>query len=128
MKEDKLEKNILDSIYKLERKKTIAWVIKYSVIVTFLLLALFSFIDILFQIFKEQETLDVLSLFEQDIEIIRMYFFEIISTVFEETPADLFIAIIVVFTLIITAGFVVIKNFRKTLNKIKSMVNYYKKS
>ncbi len=122
-----LENSIIDNIYRMEYKRTILRVLKY--IISFLILFLTSiFVGIsIFNILSEQKTFDLLELFRENMEIITGNLPEVISTFITELPAELTITFVIFIILTLLTLFLIIHNFEKIKNRIKSINKYYYK-
>ena len=84
------------------------------------------FIHIL-QKLAEQQTLDLLQLFQEDIETIRMYIGEIMYTLFEELPKFETVSVLILLIISVTLILISIKNFGKIKNKILALKKYWLK-
>lgn len=121
----KLEKEIIEKVYKYETRKTIFEVVLRLVFILFLAFAGLIFGQILFQALTEQKTLDVFEIFTEDIQIIKEYWGDVIAVLYEETPKlTLFIFLILV-ALLLGALLTLILNFEKIINRIKSLIRYW---
>ncbi len=125
-KETNLEKKIIHSVYTFERKRTFAWVVTYTLVLTFLLLAIVYILTAIITTYNEQGTLDILDLFNQDTDLIRKYFFEAIDTLYQEAPENLPLYLFILVTVVGGLTYVISRNFRKIKNKIHSLRIYFK--
>jgi len=108
-----------------ETKKTLTSVFGKSL---FLLSLFFFALSLTFWILielKSQGTFDMLELFAEDAETIRLYASEVMATVFEEIPKFEFLMLMVIlFTLSVVLLFI-IRRFKVVKNKLKSLYHYW---
>jgi hypothetical protein len=131
MKKDKptnLEKNILKKVYKYEAKKTyktilILWAIFF--LAQFLIFILGS---TLYHVLKQQETLDLLDLFNENFEIIKENFFDVLYVFYVESPHFLLFAFISVLLGLLATLFFGIKNFRKIKKRLSAINKFFEKA
>ena len=90
------------------------------------LLCLLYVIKNLIMLLKEQQTLDLLELFNEDAEIIKNYFWETAITFFDETPKTNLILILIFITLILFLILLILQNYKKVVNKLTSLFHFYK--
>jgi len=122
-----LQKQILKKIYSFETKRTILeLIVRISSIFLIVGAGTMVFIHIL-QKLAEQQTLDLLQLFQEDIETIRMYIGEIMYTLFEELPKFETVSVLILLIISVTLILISIKNFGKIKNKILALKKYWLK-
>lgn len=121
----KLEKKILDKVYRFETKRTFVKLILKLILLAIAIVLGGYFLGILFDELVRQKTLDVFEIFKEDIEIIWEYFNDTVFIVYNEIPKiTLLLAVIFSFSglvLILT----ITKNFVKIRNKIRSLIKYW---
>lgn len=122
----KLENKIIDKVYRFETKKTvleilvrICSVIGISVFVVFIGQSIYLLL-------MQQETLDLLDLFQEDFEIIKNYFFDTAITFFDELPKFQLTIFIIGFMLLFLLILKLILNFSKIKLKTQSLVTYWR--
>lgn len=127
-KED-LEQKIIESVYKYEAKRTFWSVLKHIFLILFSFFVLIFSISSILVLLKEQQTLDLFELFQEDSEVVKTYFFDALSVFYEELPK--FLSILTIFSLFLLTlvVFFLIKNFSKIKNRffaIKKFFNHLK--
>lgn len=121
----KLEDKILSKVYQFETRRTIFEVIiRIAALIVLLLAGIFVF-QVLYTALIEQKTLDVLQIFAEDIETIRDYFGEVLSTLYEETPKDVLLLLVAIMILLILAILTLIVNFEKIKRRTKSILKFW---
>lgn len=123
----KLEKTILKKIYGFEAKRTIVEVIfrigsLILVITTGIVVA-----SALIKQLVEQQTLDLLQLFQEDVEIIKQYLGDVLDTFYQELPKNEVILTVILLVVFIFFLLLFIKNFEKMSNRIKALKKYWLK-
>ncbi len=122
-----LEDKIIKKVYEYETKHTLIDIIlRAGAIVATFLLSIFLIL-LIYERLYEQSTLDVLQLFQEDFEVIRQYFGDVVEVLYYETPKEdllLFIAAAITFIILVLYF---VKNFGKIHRKITSLLNYWKK-
>ncbi|QQG44470.1 MAG: hypothetical protein HYW86_00955 [Candidatus Roizmanbacteria bacterium] len=121
----KLEKQIIRKVYVFETKKFIFELFSRVIIVAGAVSVGLFFGQLLFTQFNEQQTLDVLQILNEDIQIIKEYWTDVISVLFEETPKDILLIIILSFVLFALAILTLIKNFEKIKAKFISLSKFW---
>lgn len=121
-----LEDKILKKVFVYETRKTFL-----SILMPVIGVILFTAVTVVIgqsviRMLIEQQTLDLLDIFQEDISIVRQYFFDTLSTFFTELPKAqvfLFVAGCVLLFVII---YMVLRNFVKISNRTKSIVTFWK--
>ncbi|MDO8608944.1 MAG: hypothetical protein Q7R95_00190 [bacterium] len=120
-----LKKTILKKVYILETKNIIfEIIIRIVLFISVVSLAVIMVVDIV-QKLAEQQTLDVLQLFQEDFYIIKLFFGEVMGVFFTELPkfqTGLFALSVMVFFILFLFF---MKNYFKIKNKIKSLKKYW---
>lgn len=124
MKSKNLENKIINKIYNIEKKSTLFVILRYFFFLVLFLSLVIFFSTSSISILKEQQTLDLLELFNENIEVIQTYFSEVVFTFFEELP-KLFVFSSVLFTMFLAITlFFLTRNYKKLKNKISSIRKY----
>lgn len=122
-----LEEKIMKKIYFFETKKTTTEIILKTLILIFLVLSLWIFFDIFVSILQEQKTFDLLTLLEEDPEVIRRYFFDNLTIFFLEIP-KIILMIFLLLTLLLFLFLLHIKrNWVILKNKVINLVKFWRK-
>lgn len=123
----KLENKIIKKIYQIETKKTVSYL--FFQLLFGLLFGFFALIFtlIFFDILTEQKSFDLLSFFQEDLEVFKKYFFENIIDFYQELPQPLTIFLLISLLLTLGTILILIKNYRKIKNKILLIYKFYKK-
>lgn len=111
----------MTKIVSFEKKRSLFWLAKFLSIIACLLALLLVCFWFLTKDLLEKGTLDLLTLFQQDPEIIIDYWKDTLETFFTEIPPDLLFTIFIAFIGFI--GFIVLfqSHLRLTLSRLKSM-------
>jgi len=123
----KLEKKIIEKAYQYETKRTIS---ELFVKLFLLVLSLFSGLIIaqaIITVYIAQQTLDLLQIFSEDIEVIRNYFGDVLQTFYEETPKDLLVLLVIIIIFGFGILLTIFQNFGKIKNRIRSIVAFKRK-
>ncbi len=123
---NKLENTILDKIYKFESKKTAQFLsIRLGLFLLFLIVSIGLVISVINQL-VEQQTLDLLQIFQEDVATIKLYIIDVVGTMFEEFPKLQTAAIIGALLICLVIILTFIKNFGKIRNKLKILLDYWR--
>ncbi|MBI5127365.1 hypothetical protein HZA76_02820 [Candidatus Roizmanbacteria bacterium] len=121
----KLEKKIIDKVYRLEAKKTAGYVLLRLFLGLFFILFVFFLSSALIDILNEQNSFDLLDFYRDDLEVIKRYFISNISDFYRELPQPLtFILLASILVVLVLTGFL-IKNFNKIKNRLISLYKFY---
>ncbi len=122
-----LEKKILSRVYRFEAKKTFTeFVIRTTAIIVAVFVAVTFGFSVITQL-RQQQTLDLLQLFQEDVDTIRTYIGEVVSTFYQEIPKQDFLIFIFAFSGIFVFGLIFIKNFEKMKKKMLHILRYWLK-
>lgn len=121
-----LEKNIVEKVYRFEKRKTIADILKYFFSFTFLLFASFYLVSIIRNILITQQTLDLFDLFKEDMEIIKDFLPDVLYTFYLEMPKELTFFLIVSIILLLVTVIFIFKNFGKIKKRYKAISRHFK--
>ncbi len=121
----KLEKKILKKVYSFETKRTITEIIlRIGSILVVIAAGTVVVVSLLRQLI-EQQTLDMLEIFQEDKEIIKQYLSDVLNTFYQELPKNETIWVIILFIFFILLILFFIKNFEKINNRIKALKIYW---
>ena len=124
--EEKMEKDIIQSIYQFESKRTTRNIFFFAFIIVALLFLITFFANLAYEILKEQQTLDLLSVFQEDFEVIQNNIGDIIDTFWEESPQTLLFLLFFFIMAFLTTLYLITANFKKIKNRIFSAKKYFK--
>lgn len=123
-----LNEKIIKKVYAFEAKRT---GLQIFMTILFLLVTLFLIVAAWQVIWEEvvaERSLDMLDIFQEDIEVIRMYFWEAMQVIYESIPKfNLLILLTALFTVLLLVVLMV-KNFAKLKNRIRTIINYRNKT
>lgn len=122
-----LEEKILNRVYRFETKKTLSELIIRVGTIIIAIFATASFGIFVFQQLQEQQTLDLLQIFQEDVDTARMYIGEVASTLYQETPKQEFLIFVVALMCVIVFGLLFVKNFEKMRKRVLSILRYWLK-
>lgn len=127
IKEDQLEQQIMQNVYGFEAKKTSMTVLKLGLIVTLSLNLVIIFGILTYNILKEQQTLALLELFNEDPSIIKENFMEVLTTFYVEAPHLLMLLVLLFLLIFWGTVFVIIRNYKKIRRKLLAIKMYFNK-
>ena len=81
--------------------------------------------SIIFEIFLEQKSFDLLNFASENIEVIFKYLIDNLTVLVLETPKALLVIIIALIILFVYFNYKLTKNLKNILNKIKSIYKFY---
>lgn len=119
-----IEKKIIDKVFQYEARKTFMQII-FEIITSIglmILIALPTFA--LIDIFTEQQTFELLHLFEEDREVIGKYFWESLLTFYQETPKIILLIIILGLIFLTSLSIYIIRHFSYFRNKVVNIIKY----
>lgn len=120
MKENSLEKKILNEVYSFEKRRTILNIVKYALVIAGVGYFFYITLGMLLRYLSPQIN-DIASLFKDDSEIVTNNMGDIIATLYEYAPKELLILIAVCIVVLLIGLILLILNFRKIKNRIKSI-------
>lgn len=106
-----LDKKIIDRVYQYEKKRTLLTVFKYFFFITIFLIFLIILLTIIYNTLKEQETLDLFDIFQENYVVIKSYIWDVLQLVYEESPKFLIVLTLSFFVLLLLMLFLLKKNF-----------------
>jgi signal transduction histidine kinase len=123
----KLEDRIIKKIYVLETKNTVInFMLKLAGILLSGAVAVFL-VQILWEIFAEEQTFNILEIFTDDIEVVWEYLGNIFTVIFNETPLELLVPIGLAAALFLFIALTFILNFGKMKHKLTAAWNYWRR-
>lgn len=120
MKENSLEKKILNGVYSFEKRRTILNIVKYALVIAGVGYFFYITLSMLLRYLSPQIS-DIASLFKDDSEIVTNNMGDIIATLYEYAPKELLTLIAVCIVVLLIGLILLILNFRKIKNRIKSI-------
>lgn len=124
---ERIQKKIIKKIYQIETKRTILEILFKIVIGLFLATAVFIFGEIFFEILKEEKALDFFQIFNEDFEVIKKYFFEVIYIFYLEIPKIILILFLITTSIFFYLIWQIIKNYNIIKNKVISLIKFWRK-
>lgn len=121
MKKNNLENKIIEDIYRIEEKNMRWYFIRCAVFLLFSLSLLTAAFFAVMEILTEQETFDLLNLFEEDAEIITNYINEVALLFWEEIPKAEFAALALIGILSVLTALIFIRKFPVVRHKIDAI-------
>lgn len=116
-----LEDNIIKKVYSYEKKRTEVSILKYTTLI-FLLAGSIVFLTYqIFAILYQQATLDLLEIFQEDLEIIRANIWDVLQTFYVESPLELFAVLFIFIVVLAIVLFFLTRNFSKIKNRTKAI-------
>lgn len=126
MKKNRLEEKILNKVYGMETRKTSWYIVSRILSFLFISLIAYIFISVLFDIFAEQKTLDLVNFSGDDLEVVGRYLIDNVKVFLEETPREILGVLALTITVLVYLCYKIIINFRKIKNKVVSIYKFYK--
>ncbi len=120
-----LEEKIINKIYRYETKKTSLKILLEGVVLFLLLVSVILFSIVFVRIIAEQQTVELLHLFEENGEVIRQYLWNTIQTLYYEIPKALLLFIILGISGMIILSLYIVKNYRRAIRRIKLLIKYW---
>lgn len=122
-----LNNKIINKVYSYETKRTFGQIIFIVFLSLFSLTAFLLIGSIIKSILIEQNTFDFFEILNQNIEVIRKFLLDDLFVFFAEMPKALIFIFLSFFILLIYIIFCIVKNFKKNKNKVKSIINFWRK-
>lgn len=120
-----LEDKILKRVYRFETKKTLGFLISRIIVLIVLSLTAIIFIQTIGEIYYEERAFDLLTLFQEDSEVVRKYFADTLYIFYLETPKLLLLILFLLVVVFLVVLLTVVKNYRKIMNKIRSLMHFF---
>lgn len=121
----KLEKKILDKVYRFETKRTIKETVVKTGLILLSLLTLGYVAYSVFQQLQSAQALDLLQLFQEDFETIKMYIAEVADTLYQELPKNEIVILLIAFITLIILLLFFAKNFAKIKQRTKAIIKFW---
>lgn len=121
----KLEKKILDKVYRFETKKTVGQIVGEIVGLATVIFFGYIFISLFFDQVFQQGTADLLENFFDDWEIVKKYLTDTVFIIFEETPKELLLLILICLVILAVLIYIFAKNFAKIKNRLKVLIKFW---
>ncbi len=120
----KLDDKIINKVYNFETKRTGKNVLLTAILFVVVIFSVITAFQIMLEEVLAEKSLDMLDIFQEDIEVIKMYYGEALHVIYDSVPKFhliIFISgsIIILFLLILT-----IFNFSRIRNRIRSIISY----
>lgn len=116
-----LEDNIIKKVYSYEKKRTELSILKYT---SFILLLGGLIVFLTYQILMilyQQATLDLLEIFQEDLDVIRTNIWDVLQTFYAESPIELLASLFVFIVILVIVLFFLTRNFSKIKNRTKTL-------
>lgn len=121
-----LDKKIIRNVYVIETRKTFVSIVIRVIGIIFICTCIILVGSVIFDIFVEQQTFDLLRIFEEDGEIISNYWADVMRLIVEETPKELVMVLGIGIILLFFSLFNIKKNFYMFINKLRSIIKYWR--
>ena len=124
MKTIDVSKNVMSKVVRLERGRTRWWITRFVFTVAALFISLVTLGFFAIQIISERQGWDLLTLFQQDPEIISAYWRDTLWIFWEESPQRIIFSVIAILIFII--GFIVLTRRRRRIlrKKLRQLDKY----
>lgn len=123
-----MEKKIIEKVYKLERKSIIFTFVKYLVLVFFSLTFVIILSSVILKILSEQQTLSLLEIFREDLEIIKEFLPDTWDILYIELPKEQILFLVFFCLLLFVTIFAFAKNYSKIKNRFHSLYKYFQRA
>lgn len=124
--EEAIEKEIIQNIYTFESKRTMRNIFFFAALIIALVLLILLSAELTYEILNEQQTLALLQVFQEDLEIIKENFGNILDTFWQESPQFLLFLLFFFIMAFLTTLYLIAVNFKKIKNRIISAKKYFK--
>ena len=127
IKIENLENEVMNRVYSFEKKRTTKTIVIYGILISLGFISIIFLTITIYSVLKQQQTLDLLLLFGEDSSIIKMYFWQTMTTFWEESPQE---SIVLLAGIVVMAGIVIFffaKNFGKIKRRFFAVKSYFKK-
>lgn len=125
---NKLDQNIIDKVYKFEIKRTLKKIIIFLVLfVVSLSIGIISY-QFIYNSLSEKRTFDVLQIFQEDFEVIKIYFGDAVSTIFHDLPKRHFILFVLSLITFVVLIFVFLKTFKVLKRRLSAILKHWQKN
>jgi len=122
----KLENKIIDKIYRFETKRTLTEILLriagiFCVGLMVGILGMILWLDLV-----EQQTFDLLQLFQEDTAIIRKHLLDVLTIFYQEIPKTEFVLILTGLLIFISLTVVSVKKIKSIRNRLSAIINFHK--
>lgn len=127
MKTNNLTDQVMKEVVRFEKKRTFWWLIKVIALAWFLLKIISVMIGIIILSIRRTQSLELLSLFKENWEVIVEFWQETLATFWLELPQKEVGEAVVLLVLLVGVGWVVRKNLPIIKKRILALNKYQKK-
>jgi len=122
----KLENKIIDKIYRFETKRTLTEILLriagiFCVGLMVGILGMILWVELV-----EQQTFDLLQLFQEDTAIIRKHLLDVLTIFYQEIPKTEFVLILTGLLIFISLTVVSVKKIKSIRNRLSAIINFHK--
>ena len=125
MKTIDVSKKVMNQVVHLERGRTKRWIKRFIISIIVLFVSLVTLVVLTIRIISERQGWDLLTLFQQDPEIIAAYWKDTLWIFWEESPQRIVLAVFAVL-IIITGITVLTRQRRKILQRKLHQLDKYR--
>lgn len=123
-----IEDKILKKVYQEETKHTALDIAFRIILIASFGTILILLLSVLYEIYLEQSTLDILQLFSEDKEVVFSQLGDTLKTLYVSTPLSILLLIISAGLVFFSIIYLTIKNFRRIVTKLKYIISFWLKS
>ena len=121
----KLDKSILKTVYLFETEHTFFECLLGGIFIIVCGIVGFIFGLYVYQTLIQSQTLDLLDLFSENVEVIKNYFWEVMAIFYSETPKLALIIFLILCIIVVVSIVNFGKKIKKLSNKIRSLLSYW---
>ena len=122
---NKLEKKIINKVYKIETKKTVSQILSQVILVTLIIFSLIFIFSVIIEILYEQGSFDLYNFIQDDLEVSKQYFFQNTLLFIRELPFPLVYVFILLIATLLPIIYAILKNFSKIKNILISLYKFW---
>lgn len=123
----KLTNKIMQKVVRFETRRTFGWLVKVIIIICFLFMVLYTVIGIIILSFRKTQSLELLSLFKENLEVVAEFWQETLAVFWLELPQKEVGEAVVLLVLLVGVGWVVRKKLPLIKKRILALNKYQKK-
>lgn len=120
-----MEKKIIENVYKLESKKVMLTLIRYLSFTFFSIVSIYLLSTTVYKILYEQQTLDLLEILKEDLEIIKEFLPDVLEILYMEMPKLPFFFLLIFCLVLSISILLIINNSGKIKNRLHSLYKYF---
>lgn len=120
-KEKNLEEEIIKKVYSFEKKRTSWSIFKYMLLIVVLAGSVIFLTYQILAVLSNQATLDLLEIFQEDMDVIKANIWDVLQTFYAESPLELFTVLFVFIVVLSIVLFFFVRNFAKIKNRAKTI-------